>query len=86
MHKSPLSSMGYHRAKSLVVKLGAQGVEQKPSIDISDCVWHLEGPGIRNFGRQGGSRDSREVEWYRMLHLYHQSAKKSSVLLKIGVP
>lgn len=46
MHKSPLSSMGYHRAKSLVVKLDAQGVEQKPSIDISDCVWHLEGPGI----------------------------------------
>lgn len=77
--------MGYRRAKPLVVKLDAQGVEQKPSVDISDCMWYLEGPGIRNLGRQGSSRDSREVEWYRLLQ-YHQSAKKSSVLPKVGVP
>lgn len=74
--------MGYHSAKSLVVRLDAQEVEQKPSVDFGDCERLLEGSGIRNLGRQGGSRDSREVEWHRLL----QSAKMSPVLLKVGVP
>lgn len=62
-----------------MVKLGTGVQRKKSSIDFGGSEW------LGGREEQGGSRNSSGVDWDR-LSQYHQSAKVSLILLKVGVP